>query len=159
FALGSLAIGDYEVQLSGVSTPNGPRDQLRVTGASTYFFRQDPNWIVMDATVVGGDVASPSEPNTCRVRLISTRGATGVQVRVVIVSGSTGRESERAFLNAAYDGETDEDGQLLVDLPWSSNAGVGKYRFRLIDLVTGKTLHDRTCTVPDEENADNEELV
>ncbi len=101
----------------------------------------------------------PSAPNTCRVRLQASRGAISEQARVVIATSSVGRDQSLAFLNVSFDGQTDENGLLLVDLLWSSSAGVGKYRFRLIDLVTGKTLHDRTCTVPDEENADYEDLV
>ena len=101
----------------------------------------------------------PLAPDTCRVRLQASRGALSEQVRVVITTSSVGRDQSLAFLNVSFDGQTDEDGLLLVDLPWSSSAGVGLYRFRLIDLVTGKTLHDRTCTVPDETNADYEDLV
>ena len=101
----------------------------------------------------------PSAPDTCRVRLQASRGAINEQVRVVITTSSVGRDQDLAFLNVSFDGQTDEDGLLIVDLPWSSSAGVGQYRFRLIDLVTGKTLHDRTCTVPDEANANYEDLV
>ena len=101
----------------------------------------------------------PSTPDTCRVRIQASRGAISEQVRVVITTSSVGRDQDLAFLNVSFDGQTDEDGLLLVDLPWSSSAGVGQYRFRLIDLVTGKTLHDRTCIVPDEANANYEDLV
>ena len=101
----------------------------------------------------------PSTPDTCRVRLQASRGAISEQVRVVITTSSVGRDQDLAFLNVSFDGQTDENGLLLVELPWSSSAGVGQYRFRLIDLVTGKTLHDRTCIVPDEENANYEDLV
>lgn len=101
----------------------------------------------------------PSTPDTCRVRVQASRGALSEQVRVVITTSSVGRDQDLAFLNVSYDGQTDEEGLLLVDLPWSSSPGDGAYRFRLVDLVSGKTLHDRTCTVPDEENANYEDLV
>jgi hypothetical protein len=100
----------------------------------------------------------PTAAETCRVRLQATRGSFGEKVRVVITTSSVGRDQDLAFLNIAFDGETNEQGLLLVDLPWSSNPGVGPYRFRLIDLVNGKTLHDRTCLVPDEASANYEDL-
>jgi len=101
----------------------------------------------------------PATLDSCRVRIKSTRGATGYQTRVVISTSAVGRADELAFLSTAYDGLTDEDGEALVDLAWSSNAGVGRYRFRLIDPTTGLTLHDRTCTVPNVTNANYEDLV
>ncbi len=101
----------------------------------------------------------PSTPDTCRVLIQASKGAIHQQVRVVITTSSVGRDQELAFLNVSFDGPTDENGLLQVDLPWSSSAGVGQYRFRLIDLVSGKTLHDRTCTVPDQTNADYEDLT
>lgn len=101
----------------------------------------------------------PTTPDTCRVRLQASRGAISEQVRVAITTSSVGRDQDLAFLNVSFDGETDTEGLLLVDLPWSSSVGVGQYRFRLIDFVTGKTLHDRTCTVPDETTANYEDLV
>ncbi len=101
----------------------------------------------------------PSTANTCRVRLLAMRGSTPEQVRVVISTSSVGRDQDIAFFNTSFDGTTDEDGLLSVDLPWSSSTGVGLYRFKLIDLVSGKTLHDRTCTVPDVANANYEDLV
>ena len=101
----------------------------------------------------------PSTPDTCRVRIQASRGAINQQVRVVISTSSVGRDQELAFLNVSFEGSTGEDGLLLVDLPWSSSPGVGPYRFRLIDIVTGRTLHDRTCTVPDVTTANYEDLT
>jgi hypothetical protein len=122
-----------------------------------------PFTVAEDMTLARSLTLAPLDPptaaDTCRVSLQATRGATGERVRVVITTSSVGRDQDLAFLNTAFDGETDDNGNLLVDLPWSSSAGVGAYRFRLIDLVSGKTLHDRTCIVPDEENAIYEDLV
>jgi hypothetical protein len=122
-----------------------------------------PFTVVEDMTLARSVTLAPLDPptaaDTCRVSLQATRGASGERVRVVITTSSVGRDQDLAFLNTAFDGETDDNGILLVDLPWSSSAGVGAYRFRLIDLVSGKILHDRTCIVPDEENAIYEDLV
>lgn len=158
FALGTPVVGDYDVQVSGVSDPDGPRIPMRVTSGTVYYLAD--YWYIIDATVVSGAVTTPpSTPNTCRVFLQASRGTIGEQVRVVVTTSSVGREDEHAFFNIAIDEQTNLDGQIYLDLPWSSGAGVGKYRFRLIDLVTGKTLHDRTCTVPDVATADYEDLV
>lgn len=158
FNLGTPAIGDYDVQLSGVSTPNGPKFPMRVTSTTQYYLAE--YWYLIDAIVLpGGLITPPTTPNTCRVRIHASRGATGQQSRVVITTSSVGRENELAFLNLSIDAETDVTGLINVDLPWSASPGVGLYRFRIIDLVTGKTLHDRTCTVPSVANADYEDLV
>ncbi len=155
YALGSYATGDYDVQLSGVSNPNGPPFPMRNGVAYSGI-----PWSIIDATVfVPPVIAPPSVANVCRVQLRARRGAIPMAARVVITCGTTGRLAESAFSYVAHDGLLDDFGLLLVDLPWSSVPGVGKYRFRLIDLVTGKTLHDRTCTVPDEANVDYEDLV
>jgi hypothetical protein len=96
---------------------------------------------------------------TCAVTIRASQAGNNKQVRVLIVSlGSSGRLEERAFVNRTIDQNTDEDGLLIVELPWSSIPGVGKYRVRLLDITTGEVLHDRVCTVPDEETLDYEDL-
>jgi len=155
YTLGTYATGDYWAQLSGVSNPNGLPFPLR-NGVA---YPGIP-WTIIDATVfVPPVIAPPSVANVCRVQLRARRGAIAIAARVVITCGTTGRLAESAFTEVAFDGLMDDFGLLLVDLPWSSVPGVGKYRFRFIDLVTGKTLHDRTCTVPDEATANYEELT
>lgn len=90
---------------------------------------------------------------TCSVAIRASQAGGNKQVRVFIVSlGSAGRLDERAFVSRVIDQNTDEDGFLVVELPWSSIPGVGKYRVRLIDIETGEVLHDRVCTVPDVES-------
>lgn len=101
----------------------------------------------------------PPTPNTCRVTLLASRAGGVTQCRVLISSlGSTGRSGERAFVNRAIDDTTEDDGYIVFDLPWSSTPGVGKYRVRLLDLDTNEVIHDRICTVPDEESLDYEDL-
>ncbi|MEQ1828254.1 MAG: SGNH/GDSL hydrolase family protein [Pirellula sp.] len=100
----------------------------------------------------------PSAPSTCRVRVVSTRGSAVYQSRLHISTSSVGTDNERAIMNVAYDALTDVNGEAMVDLPWSSRPGAGKYRFRFLDPVTREILHDRTRTVPDEINADYSNL-
>ena len=96
---------------------------------------------------------------TCTVTIRASQAGDDKQVRVLIVSlGSSGRLEERAFVNRTIDENTDANGLLIVELPWSSIPGVGKYRVRLLDITTGEVLHDRVCTVPDEETLDYEDL-
>jgi hypothetical protein len=96
---------------------------------------------------------------TCAVTIQASQAGDNKQVRVLIVSlGSSGRLDQRAFVNRTIDQNTDANGLLVVELPWSSIPGVGKYRVRLIDIETGEVLHDRVCTVPDEEALDYEDL-
>ena len=144
----ALDAGDYTVTLVATGFSSVVDSAFTVSEDATF-----------TRTLFLAPLDPPSVPDTCRVRLQASRGAINEQVRVVITTSSVGRDQDLAFLNVSFDGQTDENGLLLVDLPWSSSAGVGLYRFRLIDLITGKTLHDRTCTVPDEENANYEDLV
>jgi hypothetical protein len=110
--------------------------------------------------MVANTVPPATNPNTCRVQLIASRNVAAEKVRVLILSeGQSGRSGNNAFLNRAFDGETDANGQLLVDLPWSSTPGVGRYRFKLFDLSTGTLLHDRTCTVPNLSSAEYDDLT
>lgn len=105
--------------------------------------------------------STPSElSDACRVTLIATRGANPVQSRVLITSaGMAGRKDERGFHDRAFDGQTDANGLLSVDLPWSSLPGVGKYRFQMFDINSGVLIHDRTVTVPNTAAADYGDLV
>lgn len=153
--VGVPATGDYDGLLSGFTTPNGARFPIR--NAVGYV---EDNWTVVDATVyVPPIAAAPSTPNTCSVTIRATQAGDEKQVRVLIVSlGSTGRLGERAFVNRTIDENTDAAGLLVVELPWSSTPGVGKYRVRLLDLETNEVLHDRVCTVPDEDILDYEDL-
>jgi len=146
--------GDYDAQLSGFTTPNGARFPIRDGVA----YPGIP-WTIVDATVYTPPIsAPPSTPNVCRVTIRSSKAGGALKTRVVIESGSTGRTLERAFVKIAANTETDAAGLLVVDLPWSSTPGVGKYRFRLIDIESGEVLHDRSCWVPDLVNANYEDL-
>jgi hypothetical protein len=155
FALGSYDDGDYDVQLLGVSNPNGlpfpMRDGVAYIGIP---------WAMIDATIYTPPIiAPPSLDNVCRVQLRARRGATLVKTRVLVTCASTGRLDDSAFASVAFDDETDSNGTVLIDLPWSSIQGLGKYRFRLIDIETGSVFHDRSVTVPDLETAMYEDLT
>lgn len=148
FDVTSLANADYEFELIGVSVPTR-KFYVRKTSTSAFVI----------TTPGGASYPPPSTPTTCRVLVIATRGAVGVQARLRIETSNVGRETERAFMNLAYDALTDVDGSALVDLAWSSQPGVGQYRFRFLEPVTNIVWHDRLCTVPDITNADYEDLT
>ena len=155
FALGAYETGDYWAQLTGVSNPAGEpfpvREGIAYVGIP---------WSIIDATIaVPPIIAPPDVAEVCRVQIRARRGAAAIQARVLINCGSTGRIDDSAFSEIAFDGQTDATGLLQVDLPWSSIPGVGKYRFRLIDINTGHVFHDRTATVPDATTALYEALT
>ena len=151
---GVTSPADYDAILSGFTTPNGARFPIRDGIA----YPGIP-WTIVDATIYTPPVpAEPSTPNVCRVTIRSSKAGGELKTRVVIESGSTGRTLERAFVKVAANTETDAAGLLVVDLPWSSTVGVGKYRFRLIDIDSGEVLHDRSCWVPDSATANYEDL-
>ncbi len=136
--------GDYDCQLLGFSVPDGPRFPVR-NGVA---YEGIP-WSIIDATITTPPtIVPPIADSVCRVQLRARRGAIAIEARVIVTCGSTGRSSDSAFADVAFDGKTDAGGLLQVDLPWSSLAGVGKYRFRLLDIDTGDVFHDRTVTVP-----------
>lgn len=137
--------GDLLVQLVGVSEQDG--EPFNVRDGQPYFHQ---SWQQIDATIVVPPIiASPDLANACRIQLRARRGANVVLARVLITCGSAGRLADSAFADIAFDGLTDASGFLQVELPWSSIVGVGRYRFRLIDVETGNVFHDRTVTVPD----------
>jgi len=147
--VGVPATGDYDGQISGFTTPDGDRFPIR--NAVGY---PGVEWSVVEEIE-----PLPTVPNTCEITLRASRAGTQKQVRVRIVSlGSSGRLAERAFVNLAIDQDTDVNGLLIFQLPWSSTPGVGRYRVRLLDLETNEVLHDRVCTVPDEASLDYEDL-
>lgn len=141
---GPVVTGDFWAQLTGVSIPDGlpfpVRDAIAYPGIP---------WQIIDATIVVPPVIAPPDvADVCRVQLRARRGANAILSRVLITCGSAGRLADSAFADIAFDGQTDNDGLLQVDLPWSSVSGVGKYRFKLIDVETGNVFHDRSVTVP-----------
>jgi hypothetical protein len=147
--VGVPATGDYDGQISGFTTPDGDRFPIR--NAIGY---PGVEWSVVEEIE-----PLPTVPNTCEITLRASRAGTQKQVRVRIVSlGSSGRLAERAFVNLAIDQDTDTNGLLIFRLPWSSTPGVGRYRVRLLDLETNEVLHDRVCTVPDEDTLEYEDL-
>lgn len=124
YSLGSYVTGDYWAQLSGVSNPNGLPFPLR-NGVA---YPGIP-WSIVDATVfIPPVIAPPSVANVCRVQLLARRGAIAIAARLVITCGTSGRLAESAFTNVAFDGQIDDFGLLLVDLPWSSVPGEGVYK-------------------------------
>ena len=166
-----------------LSFPPSAHSHLASDLPANIAFRDQANTFRQNQTVQGSISASNGLISTgaanASITLIPTYGA-GSSVIDFAASGSTYQDARIASgigsvsnivkytggpvlterMRVDGNGVTsNEGGILLVDLPWSSSAGVGLYRFRLIDLVTGKTLHDRTCTVPDETNADYEDLV
>jgi len=157
FNLGALAVGDYDLQVSGNWQINGQSFACRITTLAVYVA---DFWWQIEAAIVGGSVITPPlSESVCRVQLTARRGSIGIQSRVLITGGSIGRLNDSAFSNIAFDGQTDANGLLQVDLPWSSITGVGKYRFRIIEIETGNVLHDRTALVPDLETALYEDLA
>ena len=146
--------GDQLVQLTGISESDG--DPFNVREGIAYF---NQTWEQIDATIATPPIiAAPIVANVCRIQLRARRGAATVQARVLITCGASGRLSDSAFADVAFDGQTDATGLLQVDLPWSSVSGVGRYRFKLIDIETGDVFHDRTVTVPNLSTAVYEEL-
>lgn len=141
----TVSTGDYNVQLSGISTPNAlpfpMREGIAYPGIS---------WAIIDATILVPAVfVYPTLASACQVQLRAYQGAIAIKARVKITCGTSGRVSDYAFASIAFDGETASDGLLHVDLPWSSLTGVGRYRFQMIDIATGTVFHDRSVTVPD----------
>ena len=151
----TVPAGDIVVQLTGVSEQDG--EPFNVREGQPYFYQ---TWQQIDATIVVPPIlAPPAVANACRVQLRARRGAIVLQSRVLITCGSTGRLADSAFADVAFDGQTDVNGFLQVDLPWSSVSGVGKYRFKLIDIQTGDVFHDRSATVPNQTTALYEALT
>ena len=140
------ATWNYVVRAAGYASKTGT---VVVTG-------DQPLAVELDAIV-----STPSSmDNACRVTLIATRGANPIQSRVVVTSlGMAGRKDERGFYDRAFDGQTDANGLLSVDLPWSSLPGVGRYRFQMFDIASGALIHDRTVTVPNTAAADYGDLA
>lgn len=152
---GTVPTGDYNIQLSGITTPNGLpfplRDGIAYPGIP---------WTIIDATILVPPVfVYPTLTSACQVQLRAYQGAVAIKARVKITCGTSGRIDDFAFASIAFDGETASDGLLQVDLPWSSLAGVGRYRFQMIDIATGTVFHDRSVTVPDESSALYEALT
>ncbi len=146
--------GDLLVQLVGVSERDG--EPFNVRDGKPYFYQ---TWQQIDATIVVPPIIAPPDiDNACRVQLRARRGTNVLLARVLITGGPSGRLADSAFAEVAFDGQTDATGLLQVDLPWSSVSGVGRYRFKLIDIETGDVFHDRTVTVPELPTAVYEEL-
>jgi hypothetical protein len=105
--------------------------------------------------------STPSDMDkACRVTMVANKGIIPTQSRVIIKSiGNSGRQDEHSFHSKAFDGQTDEDGLLVVDLPWSSIQGVGNYRVQMFDIESGSLLHDRIVTVPDQPSANYGDLT
>ena len=69
FNLTAIADGDYEGQVSGVSTPNGPRIKIRKT--TDGIFASDAWWMIESAVDVSGDpIPDSGTPGLCTVRFI-----------------------------------------------------------------------------------------
>ncbi len=146
FNLTGLAAGDYNVQLAGNWESNGQRFPMRKTALGIYIADY---WWQINAAIAGGVVITPPiSESVCRVQITVRRGVNAIQARILITCGSTGRLSDTAFADIAFNGETAANGFIQVDLPWSSITGIGKYRFRFLDYDTGDCFHDRTVTVP-----------
>lgn len=136
----------YVVRAAGYASKTGT---VVVTG-------DQPLAVELDAII-----STPSDmDNACRITLVANKGIIPTQSRVIIKSiGNSGRQDEHSFHSKAFDGLTDEDGLLVVDLPWSSIQGVGNYRVQMFDVDSGSLLHDRIVTVPDQTSANYGDLT
>lgn len=162
---GSSLVAWGSTQTNGISILNLVAGNYTINVSASGFASQSNVAITVvpvspiEVDLETSSVTPPSLPNTCRVRIKSMRASLSAQSRVLVTSSLQGRDNELAYFGVAFDGLTDNDGDLEIDLPWSSQPGVGRYRFRFIDPTNSAIVHDRTCTVPDLANADYGDLT
>ena len=159
FALGTPAIGDYDVQLSGLSEPDGLPFPMRVTSTTVYYLAD--TWAILDATVMGG-IVIPASVDTalCNVLFAVKKNATpvvGATVQVFLEQKNNTIDSV-IISRATTSGVTDSDGMVtLTLLRFAAFTTGGVYRVRIYES-NGHKIHDRAVKVPNSGSANAEDL-
>lgn len=159
FALGTPAIGDYDIQLSGVSTPNGPRIPMRVTATTQYYLAD--HWYILDATVVAGVVIPPSgSGGMCNVLFVIRAGATPLENATItaFLEDRNNTIDNVIISRGVITDVTDVSGMVTLELiRFVTFTSGGIYRIQVTD-ENGKIILKRRVKVPNTSSANMEDL-
>lgn len=153
----SVPSGDYDVQLSGISTPNGLPFPMRDGIAYP-----DTPWALVDI-ISGGTPISPGPPGLCTVRF-SVRDASGPIANAVVEAGldavNATISNSLIALTVTY-GVTDSDGiadLILIRQDSFTNTNGGVYHF-VVTQPCGKVAFDKLAYVMNASTGTADELV
>lgn len=154
FDIGSNS-GDYDVQLSGVSDPVGPKFPVR----NGIAYPGLP-WSIIDATIVVPPVIPSPITGLCNVLIAATFNGDAVVGASVNCTLESKNNTVNGFLasRAVESGVTDASGNCILTLiQFGQFTRGGIYSLRVFD-AGGKILHDRKVTIPNASTANAEDL-
>lgn len=159
FGFGSIAIGDYDCQLSGVSIPDGPTFPMRVTSTTVYYIGD--NWAVIDATIVAGTVVTPSgTASMCNVLCVARRGATALSEAKVVaqLEAQDNAIDDVVISRHPITQTTDINGEATLELVrYVRFTKGGAYRLRMFDGT--RIIYDELLQIPNTSSANLEDCV
>lgn len=150
--------GDYDVQLSGISTPNGVRFPMRDGIAYP-----DIPWSLIEIVSGGGTPTNPGPPGLCTVRF-SVRDASGPIANAVVEASlnaiNATIENSLIALTVTY-GVTNPNGiadLVLIRQDSFTNTGGGIYHF-VVTQPCGKVVFDKRAFVMNASTGTADDLV
>lgn len=155
FALGANSTGDFDVQLLGVSNPNGLPFPMR--DGIAYF---GIPWTIIDATIVVPPVIPAPIAGLCNVLVSATLNGVSVAGAKASYHLEDQNNTVDGYLvsRAIENRTTDNAGNCTLTLIQNGQfTRGGTYRIRVAD-PTGKMLFDRRVTAPNTPTANAEDL-
>ena len=158
FDLAAWAIGDYWVQVSGVSTPNARPVPVRINVLGAHY---EPSWEIMNVAHAAAITYPSAITGLCDVLFAVTSNGAAVSGAIVTATLEEMNNTTAANLasRAITSGTTDASGNCILRLIYSAlfTRG-GSYRIVVTDL--NRKLHiDRLVTVPSTSTANASDLV
>ena len=150
--------GDYEFQLTGVSTTNGSRVPLRVTATAAYAASE---WWEIETAIAAAPVIPSAITGLCNLLIAVTHNGDSVPGATVTATLQEGSNTVDGYLAArtAEIATTGPDGTCVLTLIQGTQfTRGGTYRIQVSDR-RGMTLHDRYVRMPNTGSANLEDLA
>ena len=158
FDVSAWAVGEYWVQVSGVSTPNARPVPVRVNALGAHY---EPSWDIMDVAHAAAVVYPSAITGLCHVLFAVTFNGDAVAGANVSATLEADNNTTNGLLAArtVESGTTDASGNCILTLiQFAQFTRGGNYRIRVSD-TNRKLLTDRLVVIPATSTANAEDLV
>ena len=158
FDVSAWAVGDYWVQVSGVSTPNARPVPVRVNVLGAHY---EPSWEQMNVAHAAAVVYPSAITGLCHVLFAVTFNGDAVAGANVSATLEADNNTTNGLLAArtVESGTTDASGNCILTLiQFAQFTRGGNYRIRVSD-TNRKLLTDRLVVIPATSTANAEDLV
>ena len=157
FDVTAWAVGDYWVQVSGVSDPDARPVPVRVNALGAHY---EPSWDIMDVAHAAAVVYPSAITGLCDLLFsVTANGTAAYKATVSAIVDANSTYDGGMVATTAATAQTDSSGNAILRLLQNATfTGGGIYTLRVTDRQ-GKLVWEKRCRIPNTTTANAEDLV